>query len=118
VQGQRRNGDQDAKGSVTGMRFFAEGTVAERTTRTLWVAIALMLALGVFIAVLLARSHAQYARAPRRSYRTWSGWTRFSIISNLRSLAADIRSDQQSEETEKHQPVTGFVDTLPYIRIC
>jgi D-alanyl-D-alanine carboxypeptidase len=66
--------ERDANGKVTGMRFFADGegdgTVAEREGQTLWVIITLILALGVFIAGLLARRYTRNARAPRRRYRT------------------------------------------------
>jgi D-alanyl-D-alanine carboxypeptidase len=66
--------ERDAKGKVTGMRFFSEGegdgTVAELEKQTLWIAITLILALGIFIAVLIARRYTQSTRAPRRRYRT------------------------------------------------
>ncbi len=65
--------ERDATGKVTGMRFWAEGegdgTVAERTGKTLLVVISLVAVLGVLIAVLLVRRSERSARAPRR--RVW-----------------------------------------------
>ncbi|MEO8011034.1 MAG: serine hydrolase [Dokdonella sp.] len=67
--------ERDASGKVTGMRFFSEGEgegiVAIRESRTLWIVIAVVAALGVFLAVLLARRAARN-RPPlrRRLYDT------------------------------------------------
>jgi hypothetical protein len=65
--------ERDATGKVTGMRFFAEGegdgSVAERTDRTLTLAFTLVAATAVLVLLLHVRRSTRHGRASGRQVR-------------------------------------------------